>query len=245
MSISLWKIPHSEYTASDIEQLYVRLADRLKKISTRYQAVKFATSLAAEDMVITDVIASENLPIEIFTLNTGRLHQETLDMYQLVQEHYKIQIQSIEPDIEQVNQYIQDRGLNAFYESEDAKKACCGIRKVIPLNKALKSADAWLTGQRREQAITRTELEFEELDKDRGIAKFNPIFDLTEKQMWAYLQLRNVPIHPLHKKGYPSIGCEPCTRAIKDGEDIRAGRWWWLQQDSKECGLHVMESVEK
>ena len=196
-------------------------------------------------MVITDVIASENLPIEIFTLNTGRLHQETLDMYQLVQEHYKIQIQSIEPDIEQVNQYIQDRGLNAFYESEDAKKTCCGIRKVIPLNKALKSADAWLTGQRREQAITRTELEFEELDKDRGIAKFNPIFDLTEKQMWAYLQLRNVLIHPLHKKGYPSIGCEPCTRAIKDGEDIRAGRWWWLQQDSKECGLHVMESVEK
>jgi len=225
--------------------LYVRLADRLKKISTRYQAVKFATSLAAEDMVIADVIASENLPIEIFTLNTGRLHQETLDMYQLVQEHYKIQIQSIEPDIEQVNQYIQDRGLNAFYESEDAKKTCCGIRKVIPLNKALKSADAWLTGQRREQAITRTELEFEELDKDRGIAKFNPIFDLTEKQMWAYLQLRNVLIHPLHKKGYPSIGCEPCTRAIKDGEDIRAGRWWWLQQDSKECGLHVMESVEK
>ncbi len=245
MSISLWKIPRSEHSISDIEQLYVRLADRLKKISTRYQAVKFATSLAAEDMVIADVIASENLPIEIFTLNTGRLHQETLDMYQLVQEHYKIQIQSIEPDIEQVNQYIQDRGLNAFYESEDAKKTCCGIRKVIPLNKALKSADAWLTGQRREQAITRTELEFEELDKDRGIAKFNPIFDLTEKQMWAYLQLRNVLIHPLHKKGYPSIGCEPCTRAIKDGEDIRAGRWWWLQQDSKECGLHVMESVEK
>jgi len=245
MSISLWKIPRSEHSISDIEHLYIRLADRLKKISTRYQAVKFATSLAAEDMVITDVIASENLPIEIFTLNTGRLHQETLDMYHLVQEHYKIQIQSVEPDIEQVNQYIQERGLNAFYESEDAKKACCGIRKVIPLNKALKSADAWLTGQRREQAITRTELEFEELDKDRGIAKFNPIFDLTEKQMWAYLQLRNVPIHPLHKKGYPSIGCEPCTRAIKDGEDIRAGRWWWLQQDSKECGLHVMESVEK
>ena len=102
-----------------------------------------------------------------------------------------------------------------------------------------------MTGQRREQAVTRTDLEFEEFDDDRNIAKYNPIFDLSEKQMWSYLQTRQVPIHPLHKKGYPSIGCEPCTRAVKEGEDIRAGRWWWLQQDSKECGLHVMESTEK
>ena len=151
----------------------------------------------------------------------------------------------VEQDTLQVNTYIQERGLNAFYESEEAKKACCAIRKVIPLNKALVGADAWLTGQRREQAVTRTDLEFEEFDDDRNIAKYNPIFDLSEKQMWSYLQTRQVPIHPLHKKGYPSIGCEPCTRAVKEGEDIRAGRWWWLQQDSKECGLHVMESTEK
>ena len=245
MSISMWKIPPILLAPSEVDRLYLQLTQRLQQISSRHQHVRFATSLAAEDMVITDVIASQNIPIEIFTLNTGRLHQDTLDMYQVVQEHYAIRIQAVEPDTLQVNTYIQERGLNAFYESEEAKKACCAIRKVIPLNKALVGADAWLTGQRREQAVTRTDLEFEEFDDDRNIAKYNPIFDLSEKQMWSYLQTRQVPIHPLHKKGYPSIGCEPCTRAVKEGEDIRAGRWWWLQQDSKECGLHVMESTEK
>jgi phosphoadenosine phosphosulfate reductase len=238
----LWTIPEEQLTLAQVDYLYEKLVNRLKQITEKYQDVRFATSLAAEDMVITDVIAKENIQIQLFTLNTGRLHQSTLDMHQLVQQHYKIQIHSIEPQPEKVDQYLRDFGLNGFYDSEESKKKCCDIRKVQPLQKALQDADAWLTGQRREQAVTRTQLEFEEQDQVRGITKFNPIFDFSEEEMWGYLLRRQVPIHPLHDQGYPSIGCEPCTRAIKQGEDIRAGRWWWLQQGSKECGLHVAES---
>lgn len=245
MKPQLWTIPESHVTLAQVDHLFERLVTRLKQIADKYQDVRFATSLAAEDMVITDAIAKGNIRIQLFTLNTGRLHQSTLDMHQLVQEYYKIQIQAIEPDPEQVNQYVLERGLNGFYDSEEAKKKCCDIRKVQPLQKALQGADAWLTGQRREQAVTRTQLEFEEQDQARGITKFNPIFDFSEKELWAYLQKRQVPIHALHQQGYPSIGCEPCTRAIKQGENVRAGRWWWLQQESKECGLHVAESMHK
>ena len=245
MKPQLWKIPHVELSVAQVDQLFEKLHQRLIEISSRYQQVRFATSLAAEDMVITDAIARENIKIEIFTLNTGRLHETSIKMRETVQSHYKIQIQSVEPDLGHVNQYVQLVGLNAFYKSEEAKKSCCDIRKVKPLQKALFDADAWLTGQRKEQSITRTELLFEEKDLARGIAKFNPIFDFSEQEMWAYIQTRQVPIHPLHQQGYPSIGCEPCTRAIREGEDVRAGRWWWLQKDSKECGLHVTESLQK
>ena len=245
MKPQLWNIPEEHLTLAQVDYLYEKLVKRLKQITEKYQDVRFATSLAAEDMVITDAIAKENIQIQLFTLNTGRLHQSTLDIHQLVQRHYKIQIQSIEPQPQNVNQYLRDFGLNGFYDSEEAKKKCCDVRKIQPLQNALQGADAWLTGQRREQAVTRTQLEFEEHDQARGIAKFNPIFDFSEKEMWAYLLKRQVPIHALHHQGYPSIGCEPCTRAIKQGEDIRAGRWWWLQQDSKECGLHVVEGIQK
>ena len=245
MKPQLWNIPEEHLTLAQVDYLYEKLVKRLKQITEKYQDVRFATSLAAEDMVITDAIAKENIQIQLFTLNTGRLHQSTLDIHQLVQRHYKIQIQSIEPQPQNVNQYLRDFGLNGFYDSEEAKKKCCDVRKIQPLQNALQGADAWLTGQRREQAVTRTQLEFEEHDQARGIAKFNPIFDFSEKEMWAYLLKRQVPIHALHHQGYPSIGCEPFTRAIKQGEDIRAGRWWWLQQDSKECGLHVVEGIQK
>ena len=245
MKPQLWTIPEEHLTLAQVDYLYEKLIKRLKLITEKYQDVRFATSLAAEDMVITDAIAKENIQIQLFTLNTGRLHQASIEMHQLVQQHYKIEIQSIEPQPENVNQYLRDFGLNGFYDSEEAKKKCCDVRKVQPLQKALQGADAWLTGQRREQAVTRTQLEFEEHDQARDIAKFNPIFDFSEKEMWAYLLKRQVPIHSLHHQGYPSIGCEPCTRAIKQGEDIRAGRWWWLQQDSKECGLHVAEGMQK
>jgi len=241
----LWEIPAVQLTSAQVDLLHERLLQRLINITEKHQQVRFASSFAAEDMVITDAIARANLPIHIFTLNTGRLHDATLEMHKTVMDHYNITIQSHIPLDSQVAQYVSQQGLNAFYESEEAKKACCGIRKVQPLQKALFGADAWLTGQRREQAVTRSELIFEEQDLDRGIAKFNPIFDFSEQDMWAYLIHREVPIHPLHHQGYPSIGCEPCTRAIKEGEDIRAGRWWWLQQASKECGLHVSESFLK
>ena len=156
-----------------------------------------------------------------------------------VQKHYGVSVASVAPEASDVEAFIAQYGLNGFYDTEEAKKACCGARKIKPLNKALLGADAWLTGQRREQAVTRSDLPLRELDDARNIAKYNPLFDWTESEVWAYLQTKQVPIHPLHFQGYPSIGCEPCTRAVKAGEDIRAGRWWWLQQDSKECGLHV------
>jgi phosphoadenosine phosphosulfate reductase len=236
----LWQIPVVDTNEQQIAQLYSNLSERLEKITDKHHTVRFATSLAAEDMVLTDAIVRGGFPIEIFTLNTWRLHQETLDMLNTVKRHYGAYIKVVEPSQLEVDQYVKDLGMNAFYESEQAKKACCEIRKVKPLNLALDGADAWLTGQRRAQSVTRTDLHLQEHDEARGISKYNPLFDFSDEDLWSYLIGREVPIHPLHRQGYPSIGCEPCTRAIKEGEDIRAGRWWWLQQESKECGLHVV-----
>jgi phosphoadenosine phosphosulfate reductase len=235
----LWSIPTVELSAAQMEARAHELTVRLRSIVAQHKDVRFATSLAAEDMVLTHAIARAGLGIQLFTLDTGRLHQETLDFMATIEHHYGITIRKVAPRPGDVEAYIAKYGLNGFYESEAAKKACCEVRKVIPLNAALSGADAWLSGQRREQAVTRAQLEFEERDEARGMAKFNPLFDWSEAEVWSYLKQEQVPIHPLHLRGYPSIGCEPCTRAVKAGEDIRAGRWWWLQQDSKECGLHV------
>ena len=236
-----WQLPAVHFSKVEVDSLVEKLRTRLKSITEEYSTVKFATSLAAEDMVLTDAIASFKLPIQLFTLNTGRLHASTVAMIERVQNHYGAQIEILYPEENEVASYIEHYGLNGFYETEDAKKTCCGVRKVKPLYRALAGADAWLSGQRRAQALTRTTLEFKELDIDRNLMKFNPIFDFSEEDLWAYLTLRDVPIHPLHLEGYPSIGCEPCTRPVKQGEDIRAGRWWWLHSESKECGLHVKE----
>ena len=234
-----WSIPPSTLTASQLADKTAALQQRLLDISKRFSDVRFATSLAAEDMVITDAISKAGANIKLFTLATGRLHQETVDMVKTTEDRYGVSIEKVYPKEDDVQAFIDQYGMNGFYEGEEPKKACCGARKIKPLNAALLGADAWLTGQRREQSTTRTELNLEELDDARGIAKFNPLFDWTEADIWAYIKQENVPIHPLHLKGYPSIGCEPCTRQVKKGEDIRAGRWWWLQSDSKECGLHV------
>jgi len=234
-----WSIPPSTLSPVELAQKSVILKQRVQDIAQRFSDVRFATSLAAEDMVVTDVISKVNAKIKLFTLATGRLHQETVDMVKTTQDHYNIAIEKVYPQDSDVQAFIDQYGMNGFYDGEEPKKACCGARKIKPLNAALLGADAWITGQRREQSTTRTELNLEELDDLRGIAKFNPLFDWTEADIWAYIQQEKVPIHPLHLKGYPSIGCEPCTRKVKQGEDIRAGRWWWLQSDSKECGLHV------
>jgi len=234
-----WSIPPSTLSPVELAQKSVILKQRVQDIAQRFSDVRFATSLAAEDMVVTDVISKVNAKIKLFTLATGRLHQETVDMVKTTQDHYNIAIEKVYPQDSDVQAFIDQYGMNGFYDGEEPKKACCGARKIKPLNAALLGADAWITGQRREQSTTRTELTLEELDDVRSIAKFNPLFDWTEADIWAYIQQEKVPIHPLHLKGYPSIGCEPCTRQVKQGEDIRAGRWWWLQSDSKECGLHV------
>ena len=234
-----WSIPASNLTPAELAEKSATLKQRLQDISKRFSDVRFATSLAAEDMVVTDAISKAQAPIKLFTLATGRLHQETVDMVKTTEDHYGVAIEKVYPQESDVQAFIDQYGMNGFYDGEEPKKACCGARKIKPLNAALLGADAWITGQRREQSTTRTELNFEELDDARGIAKFNPLFDWAEADIWAYIKQENVPIHPLHLTGFPSIGCEPCTRQVKKGEDIRAGRWWWLQSDSKECGLHV------
>lgn len=239
MTPEFWSIPLSTLTPEELAKKTAVLVERLSEISKRFSDVRFATSLAAEDMVVTDAIKKANAKIKLFTLATGRLHQETVDMVKTTEDRYGVSIEKVYPQESDVQAFIDQYGMNGFYDGEEPKKACCGARKIKPLNAALLGADAWITGQRREQSTTRTELNLEEHDDARGIAKFNPLFDWSEADIWAYIKQENVPIHPLHLKGYPSIGCEPCTRQVKKGEDIRAGRWWWLQSDSKECGLHV------
>jgi phosphoadenosine phosphosulfate reductase len=235
----LWKMPGPSVPEERLATLEKELLERLLQISQRFSDTRFASSLAAEDMVVTDAVVRARANIRIFTLATGRLHRETVEMTARVESHYGIRIERVEPVAADVAAVVERYGVNGFYESEEARKACCDARKVSPLAVANHGAGAWVTGQRREQAVTRGDLPFEEWDEVRKITKFNPICDWTADDVWSYLQTRSVPIHPLHTQGYPSIGCEPCTRPIRVGEDVRAGRWWWLTSQSKECGLHA------
>ena len=224
------------------------LLQRLAHIAANHASPVFATSLSAEDMVITDLIVKNKLNIAHITLNTGRLHDETLALLVAIPAHYaalghNLEITAYTPEPAAVQTYVVQWGENGFYDSLAARKACCNMRKVQPLNAALAGHDAWITGQRREQSETRTELAFEEIDPARStekviVKKYNPLFDWTNAEVWAYIHAHAVPYNALHARGYPSIGCEPCTRAIRPGEDARAGRWWWEQRDNAECGLH-------
>lgn len=215
------------------------LESDLRKIAAEFGRVAFASSFGAEDMVVTDVVFSAKLPIAIFTLDTGRLPDATLDLLLRTRNHYGAEIEVFRPDDDAVAKYVAEHGANAFYESVDLRKSCCGIRKVEPLRRALAGRDAWITGLRRAQSVTRADLPAREFDAAHGLVKFNPLADWSEGDVWAYIRGRGVPYNALHDRGYPSIGCDPCTRAIRPGEDIRAGRWWWENRDSKECGLHV------
>lgn len=201
--------------------------------------VALASSLSAEDMVLTHLIAKGALPISVFTIDTGRLHEETLSLIPAAREKLGVAIEVFHPQADAVATYVRDHGANAFYESLELRKSCCHIRKVEPLERALKGKRAWVTGQRRDQAVTRTELPEHEHDDARDMEKFNPLADWSWEDVLAYAAAFDVPINPLHARGYISIGCDPCTRAIRPGEDPRAGRWWWENSDSKECGLHV------
>ena len=232
-------LAHAEPLTPEREAKIARLDALLASIASRHAHVKLASSLAAEDMLLTHAILSRGLSIGIFSLNTGRLHAETLGMIDRVRERYGYEIEQLHPREDAVEQYVREHGLNAFYESVELRKRCCEIRKVEPLNRALAGVEAWVTGQRREQSVTRAELHEQERDTARNIAKYNPLADWTEADVWAYLKAFDVPVNPLHARGYPSIGCEPCTRAIRPGEDSRAGRWWWESRDTKECGLHI------
>jgi phosphoadenosine phosphosulfate reductase len=213
----------------------------LARIARDFSPAVFASSLAAEDMVLTDLILKAGLPIGIFSLETGRLHQETLAVVDKVKAHYDYDIALYRPQPELVEQYVTQNGLNAFYDSVEMRKECCRVRKVEPLGRALAGNKAWITGQRRAQSTTRAELSVQEDDAAHGMAKFNPLADWSEQDVWQYIRDNNVPYNSLHDRGYPSIGCEPCTRAIQPGEDVRAGRWWWENPESKECGLHLVD----
>lgn len=211
----------------------------LKRIATEYSPAALANSLGAEDMVLTDLICTEKLAIENFSLDTGRLPSETCDLIAEVKEHYGLKLTVYFPRHELVEAYVREHGINAFYESVELRKGCCHVRKVEPLQRALSGKKAWITGMRAQQSAMRQGLPVQAFDAVNGLEKFNPLADWTEKEVWAYIKLNDVPYNALHDKHYPSIGCAPCTRAITVGEDIRAGRWWWEQPESKECGLHV------
>jgi phosphoadenosine phosphosulfate reductase len=213
----------------------------LARIADQYSPAVLASSLAAEDMVLTDMILRARLPIAIFSLETGRLHQETLGVLERIRERYDYEVKLYRPEAEAVDAYVRQNGLNAFYDSVELRKECCRIRKVEPLRRALARNKAWITGQRRGQSSTRAELAVQERDEAHGMEKFNPLADWSEHDVWQYIRINGVPYNPLHDKGYPSIGCEPCTRAIRPDEDVRAGRWWWESADTKECGLHVVD----
>ena len=200
--------------------------------------VTFATSMGAEDQVITHILAKLSKSANIFTLDTGRVFPETYDLLHRTVNRYGLQIKSFYPDTTQVEEMVNSKGINLFYESIENRKLCCHVRKIVPLRRALTGMDAWITGLRREQSVTRTDLKIVEWDGGNGLIKINPLLEWTEEQVWDYLKNNSIPFNKLHDQGFPSIGCQPCTRAIEKGEDLRAGRWWWEMPDSKECGLH-------
>ena len=226
---------------ADYETLLAATRACLQRIAGEFSPAVFASSLAAEDMVLTDLILRAKLPITIFSLETGRLHAETLAMLDKIRATYDYEVTLYRPEPAAVEQYVTQNGKNAFYNSVEMRKECCRIRKVEPLKRALAGQQAWVTGQRRAQSSTRAELAMQEFDAAHGLQKFNPLADWSEQDVWHYLRSNNVPYNALHDRGFPSIGCEPCTRAIEPGEDVRAGRWWWENPDSKECGLHMVD----
>ncbi|SEO36938.1 phosphoadenylyl-sulfate reductase [Nitrosovibrio sp. Nv6] len=210
----------------------------LDTVQRDYAPVTFACSFGAEDMVLMDLIARHYPGIAIFTLDTGRLPEETYSLMREVADRYGIHVPVYFPEPAAVEAYVAQNGPNGFYDSVDLRKKCCHIRKVEPLKRALSGKRAWITGLRRDQAPTRTDLAVSEFDAGNGLQKISPLLDWSLSEVWAYLKQFNVPYNALHDKGYTSIGCAPCTRAITPGEDVRAGRWWWEDPEIKECGLH-------
>lgn len=224
--------PELERKVADLERVLARVA-------LEHAPAALASSLSAEDMVITDAILRRKLDIEIFTLDTERLHADTFNVIAAIRERYGYDVRVFRPDPAAVAEYVAKFGRDAFYESVDLRKRCCHIRKVEPLERALDGKEAWITGQRRAQAATRAGLERQEYDAAHGIVKFNPLTDWSEEEVWETIRHLGVPYNALHDQGYRSIGCAPCTRPTVAGEDVRAGRWWWEIKEVQECGLHV------
>jgi phosphoadenosine phosphosulfate reductase len=216
------------------------IAEQLRTLASRFpNEVVFSTSFGLEDQAITYMIASVKLPVKVFTLDTGRIFPETYTTWSRTVEKYGLTIAAYYPDAVSIQDLVSAKGPNSFYESVDNRKQCCHIRKVEPLQRALKGHKIWITGIRAEQSNNRLDMPFLEWDETNQIIKFHPLLNWTWGQVKQYVSRNDVPYNPLHDKGFVSIGCAPCTRAIKPGEDFRAGRWWWEDNNKKECGLHV------
>jgi phosphoadenosine phosphosulfate reductase len=219
------------------------LEETLRGIAARFPSAALASSLSAEDMVLTDAIARARLPIWVFVLDTGRLHGDTLDLIEKIRTHYGIEVTRFTPDPAAVGEYVGTHGRDAFYQSIDLRKRCCEMRKLEPLERALAGKRAWITGQRREQSATRAQLAEREFDAAHGLEKFNPLAAWSEAEVWEYVHAHRVPYNPLYDQGYRSIGCAPCTRPVVAGEKARAGRWWWELVEHRECGIHLKNAA--
>jgi phosphoadenosine phosphosulfate reductase len=234
------------YTPIEIQQLEERMRNKSAEevlrwaIDTLGENIALASSFGAEDVAIIDMMVRINREkTRVFTLDTGRLNQETYDVMDDVRKRYGISVDVYCPDQKELESMLRNRGMNLMYESVENRKLCCEIRKVYPLNRALKNLSGWITGLRREQTLTRSGINKIEADPIHGnIIKLNPLAEWDNDMVWSYIKKYNVPYNKLHDKGYPSIGCEPCTRAVGPNEDPRSGRWWWEISTNKECGLH-------
>ncbi len=222
-----------ELNGKNPEETMRTLTDRFNS-----EQLVLATSLGAEDQAITHGIAAAGGKIRIFTLDTGRLPNETYELIERTEARYGIKIAVYFPNQQSIESMISEKGINLFYNSVADRKKCCSVRKLEPLKRALAGVSVWITGIRREQALTRNQIELVDDDEANGLIKINPLYDWSEKKLWDFIRNNHIPYNPLHDKGYPSIGCVPCTRAVKPGEDVRAGRWWWENPAQKECGLH-------
>ncbi len=222
----------------ELEAKAAQVREALGAAVQQYGRVVYANSLGPEAMVLTDLICASSPAIDIVTIDTGRLHEETYELLGKLQTRYRNRIRVLYPQGTQVSELVSRQGINGFFDSVEARRACCNVRKIVPFKSIVSGYSAWITGVRREQSATRAEGRPVEWDEQHGLHKVSPLLDWTEDQVWSYIRARHLPYNSLNDKGYPSIGCAPCTRAILPGEDQRAGRWWWESPESRECGLH-------
>lgn len=231
-AIDLYNKPSADFDAKVANSIAL-----LQRAAAEYPKLTQASSLGAEDMVVTHLLEEAGIDSGIFVLETGMLHAETVALIPRIEERYLRHVDVYRPDLEAANAFVQANGSDAMYKSLELRKACCHIRKMEPLARALDGKKGWITGLRREQSRARAEVH--DVEEQDGRAKINPLADWTWGDVWHYIALNNIPFNPLHDQFFPSIGCAPCTRAVTLGEDFRSGRWWWEQESAKECGLHV------
>ena len=239
MSVVLWQPPRPASAPAGFDARVAALHAAVSAIGSRFSRAALASSLSAEDTVLAHAIAATGARIDVFVIDTGRLHPETSALIASTQALLGAAVDVLKPAPQAVTDYVRTHGDNGFYESVALRHACCQLRKVEPLARALAGRDAWLTGQRRAHGPDRAQLALEEHDAARGISKFNPLALWSDDELWHYVEHHALTVNPLYARGYGSIGCEPCTRALRAGEDPRAGRWWWELGGAKECGLHL------